>query len=139
MLVDDSYNANPASMAAAFSTLSARKPANGGRRIVALGDMLELGADERAYHAGLAQPLEQAGVDLVFASQVRAWPPSWRRFPRRGAAAMPRHADALIPIIAPALRAGDIVLVKGSNGSKMSKVVAALNALAVANGGNANA
>ncbi len=138
MLVDDSYNANPASMAAAFSTLAARKPAGGGRRIVALGDMLELGPDERAYHAGLAQPLEQAGVDLVFAAGPRmaalieALPAS-----RRGGYA--ENADALIPVIAPALRAGDIVLVKGSNGSKMRSVVAALNALAVTNGGNVNA
>jgi UDP-N-acetylmuramoyl-tripeptide--D-alanyl-D-alanine ligase len=138
MLVDDSYNANPASMAAAFSTLAARKPAGGGRRIVALGDMLDLGPDERAYHAGLAQPLEQAGVDLVFAAGPRmaalieALPAS-----RRGGYA--ENADALIPVIAPALRAGDIVLVKGSNGSKMRSVVAALNALAVTNGGNVNA
>jgi UDP-N-acetylmuramoyl-tripeptide--D-alanyl-D-alanine ligase len=134
MLVDDSYNANPASMAAAFSTLSARKPTNGGRRIVALGDMLELGPEERAYHAGLAQPLDEAGVDLVFASGPRmaalmeVLPAS-----RRGGYA--ETSDALIPIIAPTLRAGDIVLVKGSNGSKMSKVVAALTALK----GNANA
>jgi UDP-N-acetylmuramoyl-tripeptide--D-alanyl-D-alanine ligase len=128
MLVDDSYNANPASMAAAFATLAARKPGLGGRRIVALGDMLELGPDERAYHAGLAQPLEQAGVDLVFAAGPRmaalmeALPGS-----RRGGYA--ETADALIPIIAPALHSGDIVLVKGSNGSKMSRVVAALAAL----------
>jgi UDP-N-acetylmuramoyl-tripeptide--D-alanyl-D-alanine ligase len=128
MLVDDAYNANPASMAAAFSTLAARKPGAGGRRIVALGDMLELGADERAYHAGLAQPLEQAGVDLVFAAGPRmaalmeALPAS-----RRGGYA--ESADALIPIIAGALRSGDVVLVKGSNGSKMSRVVAALAAL----------
>jgi UDP-N-acetylmuramoyl-tripeptide--D-alanyl-D-alanine ligase len=127
-LVDDSYNANPASMAAAFATLAARKPANGGRRIVALGDMLELGPDERAYHAGLAPPLEQAGVDLVFAAGPRmsalmeALPPG-----RRGGYA--ETADALIPIIANALRSGDIVLVKGSNGSKMSRVVAALTQL----------
>jgi UDP-N-acetylmuramoyl-tripeptide--D-alanyl-D-alanine ligase len=129
MLVDDAYNANPASMTAAFSTLAARRPADGGRRIVALGDMLELGPDERAYHAGLAQPLEQAGVDLVFAAGPRmaalmeALPAS-----RRGGYA--ETSDALIPVIASALRPGDIVLVKGSNGSKMSKVVAALSRLA---------
>jgi UDP-N-acetylmuramoyl-tripeptide--D-alanyl-D-alanine ligase len=134
MLVDDAYNANPASMAAAFATLAARKPADGGRRIAALGDMLELGPDERAYHAGLATPLENAGVDLVFAAGPRmaalmeALPAS-----RRGGYA--ETSDALIPIIANALRPGDIVLVKGSNGSKMSKVVAALSALR----GNANA
>jgi len=128
LLVDDSYNANPASMAAAFSTLAARKPANGGRRIAALGDMLELGADERAYHAGLSTPLEQSNVDLVFAAGPRmaalmeALPES-----RRGGYA--ETSDALIPIIANALRSGDIVLVKGSNGSKMSRVVEALKRL----------
>lgn len=133
-LVDDSYNANPASMAAAFSTLAARKPGPGGRRIVALGDMLELGPDERAYHASLAQPLDEAGVDVVFAAGPRmaalmeALPAA-----RRGGYA--ESADALIPVIANTLRSGDIVLVKGSNGSKMSRVVAALSALK----GDANA
>ncbi|MGD9967726.1 MAG: UDP-N-acetylmuramoyl-tripeptide--D-alanyl-D-alanine ligase [Hyphomonadaceae bacterium] len=128
MLVDDSYNANPASMAAAIATLAARVPGQGGRRIAALGDMLELGADERAYHAGLARPLEQAGIDLVFAAGPRmaalmeALPGSCR-------GGYAENADALIPIIAGALRSGDIVLVKGSNGSKMSRVVAALQRL----------
>ena len=128
VLVDDSYNANPASMAAAIATLAARQPAASGRRIVALGDMLELGRDERAYHAGLAQPLEQAGIDLVFAAgprmaaRMEALPAS-----RRGGYA--ETSDALIPIIAGSLRSGDIVLVKGSNGSKMSRVVAALQRL----------
>ncbi|MCC6786207.1 MAG: UDP-N-acetylmuramoyl-tripeptide--D-alanyl-D-alanine ligase [Hyphomonadaceae bacterium] len=128
MLVDDSYNANPASMAAAIATLSARQPGAGGRRIAAFGDMLELGPNERAYHAGLAQPLEQAGIDLVFAAGPRmaalmeTLPAS-----RRGGYA--ETSDALIPIIANSLRSGDIVLVKGSNGSKMSRVVAALQQL----------
>lgn len=128
LLVDDAYNANPASMAAAFSTLAARKPGPGGRRIAALGDMLELGPDERAYHAGLARPLEEAGVDLVFAAGPRmaalmeALPPA-----RRGGYA--ENADALIPIIASAVQAGDVVLVKGSNSSRMSRVVSALAAL----------
>lgn len=125
LLVDDSYNANPASMAAAFSTLSARPVGAGGRRIAALGDMLELGPDERAYHAGLAAPLQQAGVDVVFAAGPRmaalieALPPE-----RRGGYA--ETADALIPLITGSLRAGDVVLVKGSNGSRMSRVVDAL-------------
>lgn len=128
LLVDDAYNANPASMAAAFATLAARKPGPGGRRIAALGDMLELGPDERAYHAGLATPLDEAGVDLVFAAGPRmaalmeALPPS-----RRGGYA--ENADALIPIISSALKPGDIVLVKGSNSSRMSRVVSALAAL----------
>ena len=128
MLVDDAYNANPASMEAAFATLAARRTGVGGRRIAALGDMLELGADARAYHAGLAEPLDKAGVDLVFAAGplmsalMEALPQS-----RRGGYA--ENADALIPIIAGSLRAGDVVLVKGSNGSKMSRVVNALTRL----------
>ncbi len=128
MLVDDAYNANPASMAAAFATLGARRPGQGGRRIAALGDMLELGPDERAYHAGLAAPLQQAGVELVFAAGPRmaalmeALPPSM-------CGGYAETADALIPVIAGSLRAGDIVLVKGSNGSKMSRVVSALSRL----------
>lgn len=128
LLVDDSYNANPASMAAAFSTLGARKPNGSGRRIAALGDMLELGPDERAYHSGLATPLQEAGVDLVFAAGPRmaalmeALPPNLR-------GGYAETADALIPVIAGSLQAGDIVLVKGSNGSKMSRVVAALSRL----------
>jgi len=135
VLVDDAYNANPASMAAAFATLAARKPGPGGRRIAALGDMLELGPDERAYHAGLAGPLDEAGIDLVFAAGPRmralidALP-----LERRGGYA--ESAEALCPVIASAVRSGDIVLVKGSNGSNMSRVVAALAGLAAIKGGD---
>jgi UDP-N-acetylmuramoyl-tripeptide--D-alanyl-D-alanine ligase len=128
VLVDDSYNANPASMAAALATLGARRPEAGGRRIAVLGDMLELGGEERAYHAGLAEPIEQARIDLVFgagplmAALMEALP-----LERRGGYA--KSADALGPLIVGALRAGDIVLVKGSNGSRMSRVVDALASL----------
>jgi UDP-N-acetylmuramoyl-tripeptide--D-alanyl-D-alanine ligase len=89
---------------------------------------LELGADERAYHAGLAEPIEQAGIDLVFAAGPRmaalieALPPT-----RRGGYG--ESAAALIPALANNLRAGDIVLVKGSNSSRMKLVVDALMAL----------
>lgn len=125
LLVDDSYNANPVSMAAAFATLGARAPSGQGRRIAALGDMLELGPDELKYHAGLAAPLGDANVDLVFCAGARmaalheALP-----LERRGGYA--ESAEALIPIIANAVRDGDVVLVKGSNSSRMSRVVDAL-------------
>ncbi len=134
MLVDDAYNANPASMAAAFATLAARKPANGGRRIVALGDMLELGPEERAYHAALSEPLLEANIDVVFAAGPRMTALT-DELPLAMIGGYSETADGLIPIITKAIRAGDIVLVKGSNGSKMSRVVAALSALK----GNANA
>lgn len=126
LLVDDSYNANPASMAAALQTLGARKTS--GRRIAALGDMLELGADERAYHAGLAQPIQSAGVDLVFCAGPRM-AALYETLPSALRGGYAESADALIPILAGALRAGDIVLVKGSNGSRMMKVVEALGKL----------
>ncbi len=130
-LIDESYNANPVSMIAAFKTLGARRPA--GRRIVALTDMLELGAEAPAFHAGLAGPLEEAGVDLVFCagplmkSLWDALPPT-----RRGGYA--ETAAELAPLIARATEPGDLVMVKGSNGSRAGAVVAALGALDVVSG-----
>ncbi|MET0181819.1 MAG: UDP-N-acetylmuramoyl-tripeptide--D-alanyl-D-alanine ligase [Caulobacterales bacterium] len=124
MLVDDAYNANPASMAAALATLGARKAS--GRRIAALGDMLELGADERAYHAGLSAPIQSSGVDLVFCAGPRM-AALYETLPSALRGGYAESADALIPVITGALRAGDVVLVKGSNGSRMKQVVDALS------------
>ena len=120
-LLDDAYNANPASMEAAFRTLGARKPADGGRRIAALGDMLELGADELRYHAGLAATLADC-ADLVFCAGPRM-KALWDVLPasRRGGYA--ESAEDLAPALKDALRAGDVVLIKGSNGSRMHRVV----------------
>jgi UDP-N-acetylmuramoyl-tripeptide--D-alanyl-D-alanine ligase len=127
-LIDESYNANPVSMAAAFASLGARQPT--GRRIVALTDMLELGAEGPAFHAGLAEPLNGAGVDLVFCagplmkSLWDALPPT-----RRGGYA--ETAAELAPLIGTAVEPGDLVMVKGSNGSRAGVVIAALGALDV--------
>ncbi|MDX2237416.1 MAG: UDP-N-acetylmuramoyl-tripeptide--D-alanyl-D-alanine ligase [Hyphomonadaceae bacterium] len=124
-LIDDSYNANPASMAAAFETLGARTLAAGGRRIAALGDMLELGADELRYHADLATPLARARIDLVFCAgpRMRAL---YDALPDAMRGAHAETAAALAPIVAAAVRADDAVLVKGSNSSRMALVVDAL-------------
>jgi len=125
-LIDESYNANPISMAAAAASLGARKTT--GRRIVALTDMLELGPDAPRFHAQLASPLEKAGVDLVFLagplmkSLWDALPPT-----RRGGYA--ETAAELAPQVVRAAEPGDVVMVKGSNGSKASVVAAALIAL----------
>ncbi|HEY1226649.1 MAG TPA: Mur ligase family protein, partial [Ramlibacter sp.] len=125
-LIDESYNANPISMASAIKTLGARAVA--GRRIVALTDMLELGPDAVAFHAGLAEPLERASIDLVFCagplmkSLWDALPPT-----RRGGYA--ETAADLAPQLAQALHAGDVVMVKGSNGSKAGQIAQALLAL----------
>jgi UDP-N-acetylmuramoyl-tripeptide--D-alanyl-D-alanine ligase len=125
-LIDESYNANPISMASAIATLGARKSA--GRRIVALTDMLELGEESPRHHAALAEPLAAAAIDLVFCagplmkSLWDALPPT-----RRGGYA--ENAGELAPQVARAVEPGDVVMVKGSNGSKASVVAAALSAL----------
>ena len=125
-LIDESYNANPISMAAAFRTLGARQAR--GRRIVVLTDMLELGPDAPAFHAALAEPIEAANVDLVFCagpmmkSLWDALPPT-----RRGGYA--ETAAEVAPRLASAVEPGDLVMVKGSNGSRASVIAAALAGL----------
>jgi UDP-N-acetylmuramoyl-tripeptide--D-alanyl-D-alanine ligase len=127
-LIDESYNANPISMASAIATLGARKTA--GRKVVALTDMLELGPQASAYHAALAEPLAAAGVDLVFAagplmkSLWDALPPT-----RRGGYA--NQAADLAEDVARAAEPGDLVMVKGSNGSKAGLIAQALARLDV--------
>jgi UDP-N-acetylmuramoyl-tripeptide--D-alanyl-D-alanine ligase len=131
-LVDESYNANPVSMQAALATLGARPVA--GRRIVALTDMLELGPQSARFHAELAAPIAAADIDLVFCagplmkSLWEALPPT-----RRGGYA--ESAAELAPLVVSAMRAGDVVMVKGSNGSRAGAVAAALGALDLAGQG----
>ena len=127
-VIDDSYNASPASMRAAFETLSQFKPGPGGRRIVALGDMLELGPRSPALHAGLAEALATCGVDLVFtagpemAHLAEALPEA-----SRGAHAA--DSPALATLLTGMVHPGDVVTVKGSLGSRMAIVVDALRGL----------
>lgn len=124
-LIDESYNANPASMAAALALLGEAKPGQSGRRIAVLGDMLELGPGGPAMHAGLIDPVTKAGCDLVFCSG-KLMAHLWAAVP---AAMRGAHADnsaILLPLVDAALRAGDVVMVKGSFGSKMGLIVDAL-------------
>jgi UDP-N-acetylmuramoyl-tripeptide--D-alanyl-D-alanine ligase len=127
-LVDDSYNASPVSMAASFAVLGGLAPGKGGRRIAVVGDMLELGPDELALHAGLARPLAAHGVDLVFAAgpRMRAL---FEALPATMRGAYAADAASLAPIVADAVRPGDVIGVKGSAGSRMGRVVEALRAL----------
>ncbi len=122
-VIDESYNANPASMAAALALLGYAKS----RKIAVLGDMLEMGEGGIAHHAALTGPIDANKVDLVFASgpQMKAL---WDALPpaRRGGYA--ENSAMLMPQVLAALKAGDTVLVKGSNGAKMSVIVEALKA-----------
>lgn len=118
LLIDESYNANPASMAAALALLG-RMP---GRRIAVLGDMLELGEQGDALHAGLCGPILEAGVDRVFTcgphmACLHAALPAERRGEHAA------DSGALAELVAAAVRPGDVVLVKGSLASRMARVV----------------
>jgi UDP-N-acetylmuramoyl-tripeptide--D-alanyl-D-alanine ligase len=128
-LIDESYNANPTSMRAALAVLAQAEPGWRGRRIAVLGDMLELGRDSGALHAGLAPDIAARNVDLVFACGPDMGK-LWSALPgeRRG-----HYAQASIDLVEPlkgALRTGDVVMVKGSLGSRMGLVVEALKAMA---------
>ena len=121
-LIDDSYNANPASMAAALGVLAA---VGQGRRIAVLGDMLELGAASADMHRGLAEPIAAARVDLVFCcgSEMRAL---HEALPQARRGAWTPDSTSLTPYLLEALRAGDTIMIKGSLGSRMGPVVEAL-------------
>ena len=126
-LIDESYNASPASVRAALATLATVAPEGRGRRVVVLGDMRELGETGPDLHRGLAPALVSAGVDAAFfvgplmrglhdalpqAMRVGHWPDS---------------VSAIQPLLA-ALGPGDVVLVKGSLGTRMAPIVEALRA-----------
>jgi UDP-N-acetylmuramoyl-tripeptide--D-alanyl-D-alanine ligase len=124
LLIDESYNANPASMRAALGTLGSLEPWEG-RRIAVLGDMKELGETGPDLHRGVAEAVEANRVDLVFAAGalmqnlVDALPKG------RVAAHAPTSAD-LVETVASAIRPGDAVMVKGSLSTRMGLIVKAL-------------
>jgi UDP-N-acetylmuramoyl-tripeptide--D-alanyl-D-alanine ligase len=127
-LIDESYNASPAAVRAAFATLALAEPKVGGRRIVVLGDMLELGARSAADHAGLGTAFAEAKLDYAHAAGpeckhfMAALPTPARGHWAEDAAGLANSVDDLAA-------AGDIVLVKGSLGMGMAKVVKALEGI----------
>lgn len=125
LLIDESYNANPVSMAAAIALLGQAEPGPRGRRIAVLGDMLELGEQSAALHAALAQPIVDHSVDLVFCAGP-AMRNLWEALPssRRGGYAT--DSTALEPQVLDAVSGGDVIMIKGSFGSKMTPIVKAL-------------
>jgi UDP-N-acetylmuramoyl-tripeptide--D-alanyl-D-alanine ligase len=124
-IIDESYNANPASMRAALALLAAAKPGPKGRRIAVIGDMLELGPKAVAMHAELAADLSANKVDLLFGAGplTRAL---YEAAPASMRAAWTERSSDLTDEVARTLRGGDIAMVKGSNGSRMGPLVAAL-------------
>jgi len=124
-VIDESYNASPVSMAAALRVLEMTTPATGGRRIAVLGDMLELGAEGASLHIELVNPVLKAKTDLVFAcgplmeALYNIIPPAWQ-------GGFAEDSKTLAQMLTETVRPGDVVLVKGSLGSRMAYVVQAL-------------
>ena len=115
-------------MKAAIATLGAVRTRAGGRLIVVLGDMLELGADADDRHAGLAEAIAEANIDAVFlAGPHMAALATFLDDDILGAHAA--DAAALAPLVAADVRHSDVVMVKGSLGSRMATIVEALKAL----------
>lgn len=124
-LIDESYNANPASMRAAVALVGALPLPGKGRRIAILGDMLELGDNGGTMHAELADELAAHHIDLVFAAGP-LMKHLYDALPQKLKGAWRDHASDLVPIVGAAVQSGDMVIVKGSNGIRMRAIVDAL-------------
>jgi UDP-N-acetylmuramoyl-tripeptide--D-alanyl-D-alanine ligase len=124
-LIDESYNANPASMRAAIAVLAAAQPYSDGRRIAILGDMLEMGELSGELHAELSGPLLAAGIEHVWLAgpdmaTLKA------HLPESVSAIWFETTDELAAYATSAVRGGDVVMVKSSLGIGFGKIVAAL-------------
>jgi UDP-N-acetylmuramoyl-tripeptide--D-alanyl-D-alanine ligase len=121
-LIDESYNASPASMLAALAVLGATTPQPDGRRIAVLGDMLELGDHAERYHRELAEPLATAQADRVFlfGAQMAALHQALPQDQRGG---LWPSAEAVMPGLLRFLQPGDVVTVKGSHAVRTSHIV----------------
>jgi UDP-N-acetylmuramoyl-tripeptide--D-alanyl-D-alanine ligase len=125
LLLDESYNGNPASMRAALALLGQAPLGPRGRRIAVLGDMLELGPRAADLHRGLLEPVLGHGADLVFCCGplMRAL---WEALPSQRRGGYAEGSAALEPQVLAAVRPGDAIMVKGSLGSRMALIVKAL-------------
>jgi UDP-N-acetylmuramoyl-tripeptide--D-alanyl-D-alanine ligase len=133
-LIDDAFNANPASMAAALDVLIASVPEDGtgrvgkGRRIAILGDMLELGPTELALHRAIAEHPGLSAITTIHCVGPRM-KTLYNALPRGQRGDWVESAADIVPRARALVDAGDIVLVKGSKGIKVSVLVDALRKL----------
>lgn len=125
-LIDESYNANPVSMRAALALLAHTPVGPRGRRIAVLGDMLELGASGPDLHRELAAAVGENAVDLVFCAGP-LMRELWQALPSERRGGYAKDAEALEADVVAAVRSGDVIMVKGSNGSRMGPIVKALS------------
>jgi UDP-N-acetylmuramoyl-tripeptide--D-alanyl-D-alanine ligase len=125
-VLDDSYNANPLSMRAALAVLAERAAT---RKAVVLGDMLELGPESKKYHVDLGKTVAALAPDLTLFVGEESRAAFEEAAGRSGDTQTTRHADdsdSAARILEAWVRPGDAVLVKGSRGMKMERVVQAL-------------
>ncbi|WFE91641.1 UDP-N-acetylmuramoylalanyl-D-glutamyl-2,6-diaminopimelate--D-alanyl-D-alanine ligase [Roseibium porphyridii] len=124
-LIDESYNANPASMRAALAVLGEAPVTRPGRRVAVLGDMLELGAEADRLHGELHVPISEAGIDAVYCvgPHMHAL---WQNLPREIRAHYSENAKDLEDLLLGEVRSGDVVMIKGSLGTRMGPLVEAL-------------
>ena len=128
-IIDESYNASPVSVRAALATLGSMEPGKAGRRVAVLGDMLELGEQGASLHRGLAEQVNQFSIDLVFtAGPLMGNLHDALQGEKKGGHAS--DSSQLAPMVAARLNPGDVVMVKGSAGSRMGRVVSHLDDLA---------
>ncbi|MFA4954013.1 MAG: UDP-N-acetylmuramoyl-tripeptide--D-alanyl-D-alanine ligase [Patescibacteria group bacterium] len=130
-LLDDTYNSSPLAVAAALDDLSEFPLPDGGRRIAALGDMLEMGPLEEETHLKMGRQAAEAGIDLLVLCGTLAHTVARGAcaagFPEDKIAIIPKSAEAGL-FIQEKLREGDVVLVKGSQGVRMERIVKELMA-----------
>lgn len=126
-LIDESYNANPASMKAALDLLGQAEIGLRGRRIAIVGDMLELGPDGPDLHKGLAKAVIDNRVDRLYACGPMM-KGLFQAIPIEHRGAYAPDSEALVADVLNDLRAGDVVMIKGSLGSRMAKIVEAMKA-----------
>ena len=124
-LIDEAYNANPTSVAAALAVLGSAKPGKGGRRVAVLGDMLELGEKSAELHASLITSVDEASVDRVYACGAMM-KNLWDALTPSQQGAYTQTSQDLKEGLLREVRAGDVVMIKGSLGSKMLPLVSAL-------------
>ena len=127
-LVDDSYNANPASLAAALESIAAIQISSSGRRIAVLGDMLELGESAAELHASIARHPAMAAITKVFCAG-HLMKHLHEALPKQCRAGWCETAEELSAVVRDGVRPGDLVLIKGSKGSRISLIAEELRQL----------
>ena len=133
-LLDDAFNANPSSLAASLEVLAVSKPTDNvgrivkGRRVAILGDMLELGEGEVQMHRDLASNKHLQSVHLIHCAGPLMHH-LWQALPEDQRGQWAQTAAELVPKVPRLVDAGDVVLVKGSKGSKVSEIVDAIRKL----------